>query len=178
VLVVTVVACPKEAEVSETQNNHGGEMAARPGRDDGGFFTIRRRGQGKWTRLGTAIVSALIIVGTGLFIYNDVRANTGMTEKTALIVAAVFIMVMTLVAFWLQNTANNVSFLIDTDSEMKKVNWTTRKELIGSTKIVIGFMLIMAGMLFIVDIIFGYFFYFVGVLKFSPGIFDMFFKGK
>ena len=161
--------------MSETQNNQGNTSAAKAlDKGEGGFFMVRRRGQGKWTRLGTAMVSGLIVIGTGLFIYNDVRAVTGMSEKTALTAAGVFIVVFGLLAFWLQNRANNVAFLIDTDSEMKKVNWTNRKELIGSTKVVIGFMLIMAGSLFIVDIIFGYFFYWVGVLKFSPGIFDMF----
>ena len=161
--------------MADTKNSNGGKSAAKAlDKSDGGFFTIRRRGQGKWTRLGTAIASAVLIIGIGLFIYNDVRANTGMTEQTALIIAGIFIVAGGLFAFWLQNTPNNVAFLIDTDSEMKKVNWTSRKELIGSTKVVIGFMLILAGMLFIVDIIFGYFFYWIGVLKFSPGIFDMF----
>jgi preprotein translocase SecE subunit len=144
--------------------------------DGGGFFTIRRRGQGKWTRIGTAIGSSLIIVGIALFIYYDVRANVKMEEKTALIIAGVFFLLSSLLAFWLQNKADHVAFLIDTDSEMKKVNWTSRQELIGSTRIVIGFMLIMAGMLFIVDILFGYLFWGVGVLKFSPGFFESIFK--
>lgn len=144
----------------------------------GGFFTIYRRGQGKWTRLGTAIGSALIIIATAIFIVNDVRgaaANT-ISERTAIIIAGVFVLVSSLFAFWVQNRPKNVTFLVDTDSEMKKVNWTTRQELIGSTKVVIGFMFILSMMLFIVDIFFGYLFYFLGVLKFSPGLFERFFK--
>ena len=39
---------------------------------------------------------------------------------------------------------------------MKKVNWTTRKELIGSTKVVILFMFFIALLLFVFDMIFGY----------------------
>ena len=42
------------------------------------------------------------------------------------------------------NKPANVDFLIATDSEMKKVNWTSRKELIGSTKVVILFMFLIA----------------------------------
>ena len=57
----------------------GGERA--------GFFTVHRRGQGKWTRLGTAIGSAIVIVGCAIFIYSDVRANMRIDEKTALIAA-------------------------------------------------------------------------------------------
>ena len=44
--------------------------------------------------------------------------------------------------------ADQRRFLIATDSEMKKVNWTSRKELIGSTKVVIGFMFMIAFLLF------------------------------
>lgn len=143
-------------------------------KEAGGFFTVYRRGQGKWTRLGTAICSALIIVATAIFIVNDVQgaAANAITEKTAIIIAGAFVLVASVFAFWVQNRPKNVSFLIDTDSEMKKVNWTTREELIGSTKVVIGFMFILAMMLFLVDIFFGYLFYFLGVLKFSPGLFE------
>src|SRR3712207_7866772 len=44
----------------------------------------------------------------------------------------------------LMNKPANVDFLIATDSEMKKVNWTSRRELIGSTKVVIVFMFLIA----------------------------------
>ena len=66
------------------------------------------------------------------------------------------------------NKASSVDFLIATDSEMKKVNWTSRKELIGSTKVVVIFMFLIAFLLFGIDIFFSYFFYFVGVLKSKP----------
>ena len=141
-------------------------------KESGGFFTIYRRGQGKWTRLGTAIGCALIIISTAIFIVRDVQGTSGMTEQTAILVAAAFVIVASLVAYWVQNRPTNVTFLIETDSEMKKVNWTTRNELIGSTKVVIGFMFILATMLFVVDILFGYVFWAIGVLKFSPGLFE------
>jgi preprotein translocase SecE subunit len=147
-------------------------------REAGGFFTIYRRGQGKWTRLGTAIASAVIIIATAIFIVNDVRgaAANVISERTAIIIAGVFVIVASLFVFYVQNRPKNVTFLVDTDSEMKKVNWTTKQELIGSTKIVIGFMFLLSMMLFIVDIFFGYLFYFLGVLKFSPGLFERLFK--
>jgi preprotein translocase SecE subunit len=66
------------------------------------------------------------------------------------------------------NRPTNVDFLIATDSEMKKVNWTSRKELMGSTKVVILFMFIMASYLFLMDVLFGYFFYAIGVVKEPP----------
>ncbi|MDD5351106.1 MAG: preprotein translocase subunit SecE [Chthoniobacteraceae bacterium] len=152
----------------EIENTGGARVIDYSKEQPGGFFAIHRRGQGKWTRLGTAAGSALLILGSAMFIFYDVRANANWQPRTALIVAAVFVILTGALAFWLQNKPGNVSFLIDTDSEMKKVNWTSRKELIGSTKIVIGFMLLMALSLFLVDIFFGYFFFVIKVLKFGP----------
>jgi preprotein translocase SecE subunit len=51
---------------------------------------------------------------------------------------------------------------------MKKVNWTTQKELTGSTKIVIGFVFVMATVLFCYDLFFQLLFYLLGVLKTPP----------
>jgi preprotein translocase SecE subunit len=55
---------------------------------------------------------------------------------------------------------------------MKKVNWTSRKEIIGSTKVVIGFMFLIAALLFIYDQYFTRIFFLVGVLKFDAPIWD------
>lgn len=154
------------AEKNVQQRITGGVVAA--GEPTGGFFTIHRRGQGKWTRLGTAVTSAVVIFGTALFLHRDVAETLRWSERTALIVAGATALVLSVFAYWVQNRPGNVAFLIDTDSEMKKVNWTSRQELIGSTRVVIVFMLLLAGMLFVVDIIFGYFFQWIGVLKFGP----------
>ena len=51
---------------------------------------------------------------------------------------------------------------------MKKVNWTSRQELIGSTKIVIIFVFLITAILFGIDIIFGYVFHWIGILKQAP----------
>jgi preprotein translocase SecE subunit len=51
---------------------------------------------------------------------------------------------------------------------MKKVNWTSRKDLIGSTKVVIFFMFLISAVLFAIDIVFGFFFYWISVLKQPP----------
>jgi len=86
----------------------------------------------------------------------------------ALYIITAFLAGFALLAFWLMNKPANADFLIATDSEMKKVNWTSRKELIGSTKVVIFFMFLIAILLFGFDIFFGYLFYFMGVLKSRP----------
>ena len=85
-----------------------------------------------------------------------------------LAICAGFLAGFAFLVFWIMNKSSNADFLIATDSEMKKVNWTTRKELIGSTKVVIFFMLLIMVLLFTFDTIFGYFFQFIRVLKFGP----------
>jgi len=48
--------------------------------------------------------------------------------------AAVLWVIYSFIAVRMMNKASNVDFLIATDSEMKKVNWTSRRALIGTTK--------------------------------------------
>ncbi len=57
-----------------------------------------------------------------------------------------------------------VDFLIATDMEMKKVNWSTRKEVIGSTIVVIGACVLIAGFLYGVDYTFATIFRLMGIL--------------
>ena len=56
-------------------------------------------------------------------------------------------------------------FLIATEGEMKKVNWSTRREIIGSTWVVIGLTFFIAVAIFILDyLIFTPFFQWINVL--------------
>lgn len=59
----------------------------------------------------------------------------------------------------------SVEFLIATDGEMKKVNWTSYKEVKGSTIVVIAATFLIAGFLFIVDVAFSNFFSWIDVLQ-------------
>lgn len=139
-----------------------------------GFFTIRKSGQGYWTRVGTAVGAALLGLLTAWQIYNYLPAITTMRSKgIAFGIAAAFFLGFALLAWWLMNKPSNVEFLIATDGEMKKVNWTSRRELIGSTKIVILFMLLIAVFLFLIDIEFHWIFHKFGVLRAAPPVRDL-----
>ena len=59
----------------------------------------------------------------------------------------------------------SVEFLIATDGEMKKVNWTTYREVKGSTIVVIVATFLIAGILFLVDMGFSWLFGAIGVLE-------------
>jgi len=83
----------------------------------------------------------------------------------AVISAAVVVLGGAALTHLLINKPKNADFLIATDSEMRKVNWTSRAELIGSTKVVIGFMFFIAFLLFAMDITFAYLFHLMKVLQ-------------
>jgi preprotein translocase SecE subunit len=152
----------------------------------GGFFTIYKHGQGYWTRLCTVLAAALVLLMTTNFIWSNVppylrpaltpptptsaqiTAADAKTRHITMVICAVFLALSSALVWKLINSPTNADFLIATDSEMKKVNWTSRKELVGSTKVVCFFMIVIALILFLVDIFFGYLFYFLHVLKSPP----------
>jgi preprotein translocase SecE subunit len=134
---------------------------------EGGFFHIYKKGQGYWTRMGTVAGAALIGTMTVQFIWGE-RATFNLTDSSAVWVCGALALVFIAFAFFILNKPKHVDFLIATDSEMKKVNWTSQKDLVGSTRVVILFMFAIAIFLFVMDIFFGYFFYLIGVLKEPP----------
>lgn len=159
-------------EAEGRDDRHESAAAADRPHHGHGFFTIYKSGQGYWTRMGTAIGAVLLglLITTQLYRYVPVLLSLeGKTAtRVALGVAAAFAIGYTILAWYLINKPSHVDFLISTDSEMKKVNWTSRKELIGSTKVVIVFMLLIAVFLFACDLIFHTFFWLIGVLKVPP----------
>ena len=78
----------------------------------------------------------------------------------------IVIIAATLLIYWLVGVKPATSeFLIATDGEMKKVNWSTRKNIIDSTWVVIGYALLLAAALYLVDNLFWQFFHLIRVLE-------------
>ena len=132
------------------------------------FIDIYKKGQGYYTRLGTAVGAAILVLGLGNFIYDNLNFDqdwaTGLWSKTG--VPVLVIVLLLAVVHWLVNVKRpSCDFLIATDGEMKKVNWTTKKEIIAATKVVILVTILTAAALFLVDRIFQYFFVAIDVLK-------------
>ena len=81
-------------------------------------------------------------------------------------VTAAIMLVGSIVVYYLIATnRRSVDFLINTDGEMRKVNWSTKKEIIGSTQVVIVAAFLIAAILFGIDIGFQFFFRAIGVLQ-------------
>ncbi len=125
------------------------------------MFDVYKPTQGKHTRwISFAVAMALALWG-GYWL-SEVLAggNLYVQYGVPLLSAAV----LSFVAFWLVNKPRMADFLIGTEGEMKKVSWSSRREIIGSTKVVIFATFAMAIMLFVVDLIFQKFFFSIDVL--------------
>ena len=163
--------------VATGNRGKGGKLAARstspaprPTPAGPGFFTIYKKGQGKWTRLGTAFAALALgcLTAYNLFQYAQPYLpvdHPQQARKFVLLGCVLFLVAFGVIFFWVSNKAQNVDFLIATDSEMKKVNWTTQGELYGSTRVVVLFLFFIAVFLSVVDLIFQQFFHLIRVLQ-------------
>jgi preprotein translocase subunit SecE len=119
-------------------------------------FAIYKSGQGYWTRMLSAIGAGILIIAGALWLNRELDviadAGTRFTVQTATMVG--ILVGGLLLIYWLMNKPRIADFMIQTESEMKKVNWPNRRELIGSTWVVICGTVIMAVILFVIDVVF------------------------
>lgn len=79
--------------------------------------------------------------------------------------AAVVLLIGFVIAYWLAGLYKKfVEFLIATDGEMKKVNWSTARDIRLSTMVVIAAAFLLSAALFFVDLSFKWIFTQIGVL--------------
>jgi preprotein translocase SecE subunit len=80
--------------------------------------------------------------------------------------AALVLLVGAVLAFYFAGAKkNSVEFLISTDMEMKKVNWSTQKDIRNSTLVVVGAAVMLAAVLFGIDVAFQQFFRVIKILQ-------------
>lgn len=82
------------------------------------------------------------------------------------VAAAIVLLIGAGLAYYFAGTKPaSVEFLISTDMEMKKVNWSTKKDIKNSTLVVVGAAFLLAGVLFTIDVGFQAFFKLINVLQ-------------
>jgi preprotein translocase subunit SecE len=113
---------------------------------------VYKRGQGKYTRMGTA-GGCVAVMAVGCWqLYSTLEAaDVGLWVET-MVPTAMFVAVAVLM-LWLVNKPNIADFMIAAEGEMKKVNWSTRQEIVVSTVVVIAVVVILAVMLGLADFI-------------------------
>jgi len=121
------------------------------------IFGIYKPGQAKYTRLGSAFGFGIVVVLGCLLLYQKLEgADLGLWVSTMVPVgiSAGF----ALLIFWLSSRPLVADFLIAAEGEMKKVSWSSRKEIAVSTFIVIVLVVILAFLLGFADLCFKLFF--------------------
>jgi len=119
-------------------------------------------GQAKNTRL-YSVISAALIAGIGCWIlYQKLTAAMNVNETLGLwLSVTVPLGVFGLIAialYWFVNKPNVADFLIAAEGELKKVSFSSRREIAVSTFVVIIVVFLMAGMLGLADFCFNLFF--------------------
>ncbi len=125
------------------------------------MFNIYKPGQGKYTRLYSALGAAVVVLLGCMRLYQKLDAlvgvwglskNTGLWIST-MVPVAVFV-VLGLLIIWLVNKPTVSDFMISAEGEIKKVNWSSRNEIVVSTTVVIAVVFLMAVLLGVTDVVF------------------------
>ncbi|MEM6854712.1 MAG: preprotein translocase subunit SecE [Planctomycetota bacterium] len=127
---------------------------------------IYKSGQGYWTRVLSAVgAGTLVLAGAG-WLYsisprflpdtNELYFQAGLAAAT--------IIGFGILIYFLLNKPRVVDFMIAVEAEMKKVNWPNKKEIMGSTWVVICGTFLIAALLFVVNLCFGQLFIWLKIL--------------
>jgi preprotein translocase SecE subunit len=130
-------------------------------------IAIRKIGQGYWTRLVSVIGFGLLGVLGAVWLWRIFETiDFGVAPVYVASGAALAFMALVGGALWwfAGSNARSVDFLVATEGEMKKVNWSTRREIVGSTLVVIGIALVISLFCWIWDFAFSAFFAWIRVL--------------
>jgi preprotein translocase subunit SecE len=117
------------------------------------LMQMYKPGQGKYTRLGSGF-SAAALVAVGCLLLFRMLAASDVNLWISTMVPAVILVACGVFLYWLLNKPSVADFLIASEGELKKVNWSSRKEVAVSTFIVIIVVLVMAALLGTTDFVF------------------------
>jgi len=150
----------KRAEGGAPTRSPRGPSAPAPSSRQASHSPLRvyKPGQGPYVRWSSA-VGAGVIAGAGVYFVNEQLALFNLAAQTLLvtraIVATALIVVSFVLIFWVIGRSRGVvDFMIATEGEMKKVNWSSRKEVFGATRVVIVMVLGLGLILFCVNLLF------------------------
>jgi preprotein translocase subunit SecE len=119
-------------------------------------------GQGKDTRLYSAVALGLIAAIGCWRLYKLLQASLDLTQTLELWLSiCVPLGLMVVIAgllYWLVNRPTVADFLIAAEGELKKVSFSSKREIAVSTFVVIVVVFLMAAMLGAADFIFDMFF--------------------
>ena len=131
-------------------------------------MSVYKPGQGYYTRMGTVVGVAVVSLLGILWAWDYMQGWKLGSVNPLYTATAGSILIGGIVTFVMYSLVfvkpKTVDFLIATEGEMKKVNWSTRREIVGSTGAVIMTALVIAVFCYVIDIGFFAFFRAINVL--------------
>ncbi len=118
---------------------------------------IYKPGQGKYTRLGSGF-AGVAVVAWGCYSLYRMLSGTDWSLWITTLVPVVIGVAFGAAIYWLMNKPAVADFMIAAEGELKKVNWSSRKEVAVSTLIVILVVFAMAALLGATDLVFSFVF--------------------
>lgn len=132
---------------------------------------IYKQGQGYWVRLMSAIGFGLLMMMGVVWLWEQLSGVRIGEIEPVYIQGGVAIIVVTVFGFigyqLIGRKPKLVDFMIATEGEMRKVNWSTKREVVGSTILVILLTIFIALFCQVADFIFSAFFLWIDVLQTS-----------
>ena len=113
-------------------------------------LSVYKRGQGKYTRLVSALGGVAIVAIGCLQLYRTLDAADISLWVETMVPVALFI-ALSVLMMWMTNNPNVADFMISAEGEMKKVNWSSKQEVMVSTIVVISVVVILAVLLGVAD---------------------------
>jgi preprotein translocase subunit SecE len=132
-------------------------------------FKIYKPGQGYYTRMISAVsVGVIVLSGVG-WLWEKMPTIDAIPTKQMLYyqagMAVSVIAIFGAIVFFLLNKPRIADFMIATEAEMKKVNWPGKKEIIGSTWVVICGTAFIAMLLWCINLGFAFIFTKINLLE-------------
>lgn len=128
---------------------------------------IYKPGQGYYTRLLTSLgLGAVVALGCWR-LYQELGGLSlpeGQLILVRTLVPVGLFVVLAGLVLWLVNKPSLADFMIAAEGEIKKVSWSSRREVAASTGIVIVVVICMAALLAVTDLVFQFFFRFINLL--------------
>ena len=131
-------------------------------------MSIYKSGQGYWTRVLTAVGSLTLALSGVAWFATRILTRMEWARENLLYwqagIGAGVVLLIGIVLWFLLNKPRIADFMIATENEMKKVNWPSKKAVIGLTWVVIAGTLLIALLLFVVNTAFTYLFQAIDIL--------------
>lgn len=132
-------------------------------------MAIYKSGQGYWTRIMSACGFGLLVLLGSVWLYRQIyeRGGAGVTVQYVAFGAGLLfgIVGFSIIYLYCGLKPRSVDFLVATEGEMKKVNWSTRREIVGSTILVIIIAFVIAAICALLDLFWAFLMGKAGVLQ-------------